>query len=153
MRLSALASFAVAVALTACAGGADDATLTDTTGDTGAAGQPVEITLAPHNNSGLSGQGSLTPQGGSVALAVHVMGAEGEFAAQVVRGTCATAQQSTASVADAGSVTLGAGAMLDHTATIGMPIDSLADGQHALVFRRGAGGEIVACADVPARSM
>ena len=153
MRFSALASLALTVvALSACAA-ADDSATGDTAATSDAGAQPVDISLTAHNNSGLSGQGTLTPQDGSVALAVHVMGAEGEFAGQVVRGTCATVQQSTASVSDAGTVTLAPGAMLDHTATINLPIDTLANGQHAIVFRRGAGGEVVACADVPARSM
>lgn len=152
MRFSALASFAfTVVALSACAA-ADDSATGDTAASGAAGAQPVDISLTAHNNSGLSGQGTLTPQDGSVALAVHVMGAEGEFAGQVVHGTCATVAQS-ASVAEAGTVTLAPGAMLDHTATIDLPIDSLANGQHAIVFRRGAGGEVVACADIPARSM
>ena len=148
MRLSPWTLLAAALTLAACAGAGDDAVV-DTAAGTAAAVEPMTLNLASQGNSGLTGEVRLTPRNGQVLVAAHVMGAAGEFVGQVHRGTCATVPETSTPVAEFGSVTLAAGAMMDHNGTLDVPMATLANGEHAILFRRGANGPVAACVEVP----
>jgi hypothetical protein len=149
---------AAAFALAAC-GGTDD-------GMEGAPGTPgivaaddapqtvedgVTVQIIALEGSGVGGDVRLEPEGAGTRIAVRLVGAgQGVHMGHIHGGTCAERGRSIVPLEAVTGDATGSG---EAVSQVDMPLDSLMDGNHIIVYHEagGAPGASVACAEIPRR--
>jgi hypothetical protein len=115
-----------------------------------APGEAVTAEITPLADSGISGSVSLQPANGGAEVEVMLHGAStGVHQGHIHTGTCA---QPGGVVAPLEPVTLGADGHGVATARVDVPLATLRDGQHIVVYHEAdaSPGAPVACAAIPA---
>ena len=108
--------------------------------------------LTAMNNSGVSGNFSMTPEGSgtSVNLSVNApAGGSGGYRVSINRGPCS---QLGAPVAEVGQVQVGAATVAGQTFTVALPTTQVMNGEHALAVYGTQSAQPLACATIPANA-
>lgn len=113
------------------------------------AGMGSQIAINAVNNSGVSGNVELTPEGNQTRVMVNLVGApSGEHKGHIHEGTCAnlgTVVQPLEDIDASGS----------STTTVNIPAATVMNGQHVIAYHVAGGdpGQPIACADIPSKAM
>lgn len=121
-------------------------------GATGAGGTMANtVTMQPLNNSGISGEATLSEQGGQVQVMVRLTGGQpnATYPGHVHQGTC---ESLGAAVVPLESVTTDASGSGTSTSTVSQPLGTLANGSHVVNYH-GEGGQAVSCGPITGHSM
>ncbi len=105
--------------------------------------------LTAMNNSGVTGNFSMTPAGEGTTVNISVnapAGAAGGYRVSVNRGPCS---QLGAPVAEVGQVQVGAATVAGQTFTLALPVTQVMNGEHALAVYATNNAQPVACASIP----
>ena len=108
--------------------------------------------LTAMNNSGVSGNFSMTPAGNGTSVNVSVnapAGASGGYRVSINRGPCG---QLGAPVAEVGQVQVGAATVAGQTFTVAVPTTQVMNGEHALAVYGTQNAQPLACASIPANA-
>ncbi len=108
--------------------------------------------LTALNNSGVSGNFSMTPAGEGTTLNISVnapTGAAGGYRVSINRGPCS---QLGAQVAEVGQVQVGGATVAGQTFTVPLPTATVMNGEHALAVYGTQNAQPLACASIPANA-
>lgn len=116
--------------------------------DTGMAGMENRVSLMAMNNSGVTGEATLTAQGEQTQVMLRVTGAppNGMHPAHIHQGTC---ENQGPVAAPLQSVTADASGTGTSTSTVSVPLATVMNGQHYVQVHAANGGQPVACGNVP----
>lgn len=154
--------------LAACGGGDDVAVedtgpvveTVDTTGmaaapapmDTGMAAGMNTVQMNPVGNSGVSGEAALSDANGQTQVAVTLTGTTGTGTHQghIHQGTCDSPGQVVAPLQP-----ITAGASASSTSTASLPMSTVMDGRHIVVYHEAGGspGSPIVCGAIPQHAM
>jgi hypothetical protein len=163
MNTSKLWLFAILpLALTACGGDRDEATMgqagtTDTMAAVGmgmagaaGAGGPQMLTMDAANNSGVTGDVMMMPQGTGTEITVRLRGAPtgARMETGIHRGRCGSEGPD---VAELNEVTMGEDQTGSSTTVVQVPMATIMNGQHAIHAHEpgGSSGRAAVCANIP----
>lgn len=105
--------------------------------------------LTAVNNSGVTGNFSMTPAGSGTTVNLSVnapAGAAGGYRASINRGPCSALG---APVAEVGQIQIGTPTVSAQTFTVPVPTTQVMNGEHALAVYASNGAQPVACASIP----
>lgn len=108
--------------------------------------------LTAMNNSGVTGNFSMTPAGNGTSVNISVnapAGAAGGYRVSINRGPCS---QLGAQVAEVGQVQVGGTTVAAQTFDIAVPTTQVMNGEHALAVYGTQNGQPLACASIPANA-
>jgi hypothetical protein len=108
--------------------------------------------LTAMNNSGVSGNFSMTPGGNGTSVNVSLnapAGGSGGYRVSINRGPCS---QLGSPVAEVGQVQVGAATVAGQTFTVALPTTQVMNGEHALAVYGTRNAQPVACASIPANA-
>lgn len=122
-------------------------------GDTGMMAGANRVSMAPVNNSGVTGTATFTPMGNQTQVMVQLMSApEGSHEGHIHQGSCANLGQV---VEPLETINVDASMMGTSTSTVAMADSAVMDGQHVVAFHKAGGdpGQPVVCGDIPMHRM
>lgn len=147
------------VLLVGCGGGQDaaveempDMAITDTAEPMEMGAMATTVTLQPTQDSGVTGEGTLTPQGAEMQVMVRLTGLTegGEHPGHIHSGTCDAVGPV---VVPLQPITGGADGTGTMTATVQVDPNTVLAGQHVIQYHQAGGGPGITCGDIVAHQM
>jgi len=121
-------------------------------GDTGAVGDEMMASFQSLNQSGITGEIRIEPADNQTRIIARVMGVptQGTLQGHIHTGTC---DAPGSRVTPLEAITTAANGSGESTSVVDLPIATVANGEHIVMFHEvdGAPGQPVACAAIPQR--
>lgn len=117
----------------------------------GAGGMATNVTMQALNNSGVSGEATLTPQGSQLQVMVRLTGLQqGEHPGHIHAGTC---DAPGSAVVPLQPITAGGDGSGTMTTTVEVDPNTAMNGQHIIQYHQAGGGPGVVCGAIPQHQM
>lgn len=109
------------------------------------------ITMQPLQNSGVTGEATVTPQGAQTEVMVRLTGApEGEHPGHIHSGTCDAVG---GVVQPLQPITVGADGTGTMTTSVAVDPNTVMNGQHVIQYHQAGGGPGIVCGNITAHQM